>query len=267
MTPAAWTGRPRRPRRRPGGPGTAGQAGDSYIEQSFTGCNDSPEGVTLPAADQTGDMCYDGNILTMALDGSSTALVRDDSTGTWRLQSDDGSTISHVTGSGNGTGTYNTDYWVITKRDGANYYFGMNHLPGWASGKAATNSVDSEPVYSSQSGDPCYSSSGFTSSVCTMGYRWHLDYVTDAHGDAMAYYYHQDTNYYGEDNGAKDVSYVRDSYLTEVDYGFRPAAPTARCRTRCCTAPRPVASPPPARRCRHRTQAPPARPTRTCRTT
>ena len=201
--------------------GDGWSTGDSYIEQSFTGCNDSPEGVTLPAADQTGDMCYDGNILTMALDGSSTALVRDDSTGTWRLQSDDGSTISHVTGSGNGTGTYNTDYWVITKRDGAKYYFGMNHLPGWTSGKAATNSVDSEPVYSSQSGDPCYSSSGFTSSVCTMAYRWHLDYVTDTHGDAMAYYYHQDTNYYGEDNGAKDVSYVRDSYLTEVDYGFR----------------------------------------------
>jgi RHS repeat-associated protein len=54
-----------------------------------------------------------------------------------------------------------------------------------------------------------------------MGYRWHLDYVTDTHGDAMAYYYHQDTNYYGEDNGAKNVPYVRDSYPTETDYGFR----------------------------------------------
>lgn len=200
--------------------GDGWSTGDSYIEQSFTGCNDSPEGVTLPSADQTEDMCYDGNILTMALDGSSTALARDDSTGTWRLQSDDGSTVSHVTGSGNGTGTYNTDYWVITKRDGTKYYFGLNHLPGWASGKAATNSVDTEPVYSSQSGDPCYKSSGFTDSVCTMGYRWHLDYVTDTRGDAMSYYYHQDTNYYGEDNGAKDVPYVRDSYLTEIDYGF-----------------------------------------------
>jgi RHS repeat-associated protein len=228
--------------------GDGWSTGDSYIEQSFTGCDDSPEGVTLPAADQTEDMCYDGNILTMALDGSSTALVLDDSTGTWRLQSDDGSTVSHVTGSGNGTGTYNTDYWVITKRDGTRYYFGLNHLPGWASEDTATNSVDSEPVYSSQPGDPCYSSSGFTSSVCTMAYRWHLDYVTNAHGDAMAYYYHQDTNYYGEDNGAKDVPYVRDSYLTEIDYGFRAggAYGTVPDEIRYGTSPRCVASSCPA---------------------
>ena len=80
---------------------------------------------TLPAADQTGDMCYDGQILTMSLDGSSTALVRDDSTGTWRLSPTKGRRITHVTGSGNGTGTYNTDYWMITKRDGTKYYFGL----------------------------------------------------------------------------------------------------------------------------------------------
>jgi hypothetical protein len=49
-----------------------------------------------------------------------------------------------VTGSGNESGTYNSDYWVITQRDGEKYYFGLNHLPGWASGDTATNSVDSE---------------------------------------------------------------------------------------------------------------------------
>jgi hypothetical protein len=135
--------------------GDGWSTGDSFIEQSFTSCKDNPEGVTLPQADQTEDMCYAGNVLTLSLDGKTTALVRDDSTATWRPQSDDGSTVSHVTGSGNGTGTYNTDYWVITKRDGTRYYFGMNHLPGWASGDTATNSVDSEPVYSSQSWDPC----------------------------------------------------------------------------------------------------------------
>jgi hypothetical protein len=102
-----------------------------------------------------------------------------------------------VTGSGNESGTYNSDYWVITQRDGEKYYFGLNHLPGWTSGDTATNSVDSELVYSPSSGGPCYSSAGFTSSVCTMGYRWHLDYVTDTHGDAMAYYYTQDSNYNG----------------------------------------------------------------------
>ena len=53
-----------------------------------------------------------------------------------------------------------------------------------------------------------------------MAYRWNLDYVNDVHGNAMAYYYTQDTNYYGEDKGASVVSYVRDSFLAHIDYGF-----------------------------------------------
>src|SRR5581483_8277960 len=100
--------------------------------------------------------------------------------------------------------------------------------PGWASGKSATNSVDSEPVYSAHPSnnapkeptDPCYNSAGFSSSVCTMAYRWNLDYVTDVHANAMAYYYTQDSNYYGRNNNASKVSYVRDSYLDHIAYGF-----------------------------------------------
>jgi hypothetical protein len=44
--------------------------------------------------------------------------------------------------------------------------------------------------------------------------------VTDAHAGAMSYYYTQATNYYGQDKGATNTSYVRDSYLSRVDYGF-----------------------------------------------
>ncbi|MEU9446442.1 RHS repeat-associated core domain-containing protein [Streptomyces sp. NPDC048304] len=190
----------------------------SFIEQSFTSCSDSPEGTASPVS--TSDECYDGPILTLSLDGSTTSLVWDSSKSVWKPQNDNGAVVKHVTNSGNGTGTYNTDYWTVTERDGKVYSFGRNHLPGWASGKPTTNSVDSMPVYSAHSGDPCYSSSGFTSSVCTMAYRWNLDYVTDVHGDAMSYYYKQDTNYYGEDNGAHNVSYVRDSHLDHIDYGF-----------------------------------------------
>ncbi|MGW5352370.1 polymorphic toxin-type HINT domain-containing protein [Streptomyces sp. NPDC004031] len=192
---------------------------DSFIEQTFTSCADSPEGTASPVV--TDDDCYAGPLLTLSLNGSSASLVKDDKTGDWKPASDNGEVVKHVTGSGNGTGTYNTDYWTVTERNGDTYQFGRNQLPGWSSGKATTNSVDTVPVYSAHSGDPCYDSAGFTSSVCTMAYRWHLDYVTDTHGDAMAYYYHQDTNYYGEDKGAHDVSYVRDSYLTRIDYGFR----------------------------------------------
>ncbi|MFI0940776.1 RHS repeat-associated core domain-containing protein [Streptomyces sp. NPDC021020] len=192
---------------------------DSFIEQTFASCADDPEGTASPVV--TGDECYAGPLLTLSLSGSSTSLVKDDKTGDWKPAADNGEVVKHVTNSANGTGTYNTDYWTLTERDGTVYQFGRNQLPGWSSGKATTNSVDSMPVYSAHSGDPCYDAAGFTSSVCTMAYRWHLDYVTDTHGDAMAYYYHQDTNYYGQDKGAHDVPYVRDSYLARIDYGFR----------------------------------------------
>jgi RHS repeat-associated protein len=192
---------------------------DSYIEQSFTSCSDDPEGSASPVS--SGDRCYDGPILTLSLNGSSTSLVKNDADGTWKLADDNGSTLKHVTNANNGSGTYNTDYWIVTERDGTQYYFGRNQLPGWASGKATTKSVDSVPVYSAHSGDPCYDSSGFSASVCTMAYKWHLDYVVDAHANAMAYYYAQDTNYYGEENGTRNVSYIRDSHLARIDYGFR----------------------------------------------
>lgn len=192
---------------------------DSYIEQSFTSCSDSPGGSASPVS--SGDRCYDGPILTLSLNGSSTSLVKNDSDGTWKPADDNGATVKHVTNANNGSGTYNTDYWIVTDRNGTQYQFGRNQLPGWTTGKTTTKSVDSVPVYSAHSGDPCYSSSGFSASVCTMAYKWHLDYVVDTHTNAMAYYYAQDTNYYGEENGARNVSYVRDSHLARIDYGFR----------------------------------------------
>lgn len=191
---------------------------DSFIEQSFASCADDPEGTASPVS--TGDYCYDGPILTLSLNGTSTSLLQD-SSGNWVTADGGQEKITHVTGSNNGSGTYNTDYWTVTDRDGTTYAFGRNELPGWSSGKATTNSVDTEPVYSAHSGDPCYNAAGFTSSVCTTAYRWHLDYVTDTHGDALSYWYNQDTNYYGEDNGAHQVSYVRDSHLARIDYGFK----------------------------------------------
>ncbi|WBC15102.1 sugar-binding protein [Micromonospora sp. WMMA1998] len=190
----------------------------SFVEQSFASCMDDPGGSASPV--KTYDHCYDGPILTLALNGSSTSLVWDATKKVWKPESDNGEKVTHVENANNGTGTYNTDYWRVTLRDGTTYEFGRNRLPGWASNKAETNSVDTVPVYSSHSGDPCYNAAGFSSSVCTMAYRWNLDYVYDAHGNAMSYYYKQDTNFYGRNKGATDVSYVRDSYLSRIDYGF-----------------------------------------------
>ncbi|MEV4611330.1 HYD1 signature containing ADP-ribosyltransferase family protein [Kitasatospora sp. NPDC049258] len=192
---------------------------DSYIEQTFTSCADKPEGTASPS--ETNDECYAGPILTLSLNGASSALVWDAAKSVWKPVNDNGEKITHVTGSNNGTGTYNTDYWTVTDRSGTVYSFGLNQVPGWASGKPVTNSVDSMPVYSSHPGDPCYNAAGFSSSACTMAYKWHLDYAKDVRGGAMSYWYTQDTNFYGQNNGATNTKYVRDSYLARIDYGFQ----------------------------------------------
>jgi hypothetical protein len=111
----------------------------------------------------------------------------------------------------------------VTTRAGTTYLFGRNQLPGWAAGKPTTKSVDSLPVYSAHPGDPCYNASGFAASVCTMAYRWNLDYVTDIHGNAMAYYYLQDSNKYAQNKGATTGTYIRGSHLDHIDYGFTAA--------------------------------------------
>ncbi|HEY0534997.1 MAG TPA: RHS repeat-associated core domain-containing protein [Actinoplanes sp.] len=202
---------------------------EAYIEQSFQTCSESPEGSAAPT--KTGDQCYDGPIYTLSLNGASTSLVWDASKKLFASESADGAVVKHfctkttdatcTSGTGNGSIAYDQDWWQVVERDGSTYSFGMNHLPGWASGKAETNSVATEPVYSAHSGDPCYDSAGMSSSACTMAWRWNLDYVVDPHDNAMAYYYKQDTNYYGKYNGASNVSYVRDTYLDHIDYGFR----------------------------------------------
>ena len=87
-----------------------------------------------------------------------------------------------------------------------------------------TNSAFTAPVYGAHSGDPCFSSSGFSSSECTQGWRWNLDFVIDPSGNAMAYYYHPETNYYGANGGTTGVQYVRGGYLARIDYGLRDEA-------------------------------------------
>jgi RHS repeat-associated protein len=197
---------------------------DNFIEQSYVPCADDPGGSAAPKA--TADECYDGQVLTLSLNGLSTSIVTGSSAGSYVLEQDNGDVVTQVTGSGNGTKSYNTSYWVVTDRDGTKYYFGRNELPGWASGDPTTNSVDWEPVFSAHSGDPCYNAT-WADSVCDMAYRWNLDYVTDVHGNAMAWYYNQDTNAYLENAATSytsmpnaNATYIRDSYLNHIDYGF-----------------------------------------------
>lgn len=203
---------------------------ENYVEQTYTSCSDNPEGGA--GLQSTADTCYDGNILTISLNGTSTSLVRDDTTGTWKLGDDGGETVAQVTGGSNDPNVHGDEYWKVTERDGTSYYFGLNELPGWTSGQPTTGSVQSEPVYSAHNPadspanqpneytDPCYNST-WSNSWCTMAYRWNLDYVTDVHGNAMAYYYDQDANAYAQNgNTTSATAYVRDAHLDHIDYGF-----------------------------------------------
>ncbi len=195
---------------------------DSYIERSYADCADDPEGSISGKFDE----CWAGQALTMNLDGRSTPLVLDDSTSTWHEQNDSGDRVQYLTGTdaNTGNGTHDDGYWVVTTPDGTQYFFGKNKGPGWASGDPVTNSAFTVPVYGAHSGDPCFSSSGFGSSSCTQAWRWNLDFVIDTSGNAMAYYYHQETNYYGANGGLTGVQYVRGGYLTRIDYGLRDEA-------------------------------------------
>jgi len=194
-----------------------------YVERDYRSCS------LNTGSQKTGDFCWSSDdITTLSLNGQDTTLVQDGSTGTWRAESDGNEKISYQTGTVNGT--HDGDYWVITEPDGISYYFGRNELPGYASGDTATNSAWTMPVYAPSSGNPCYNST-FADSHCDQAWRWNLDYVTDPHGNATAYFYSIETNYYasgtvigGTGTTAAYASYTQAGALSKIEYGLRAGA-------------------------------------------
>ncbi|MFQ6146422.1 RHS repeat-associated core domain-containing protein [Streptomyces seoulensis] len=185
-----------------------------FVERGYTACSDDTAGG-LP---KTSDECWSdaADTLTLSLNGSSNTLVHDDKTDTWHPQGDSGEKIQIKTDTVNDDNDH--EYFVVTTADGTVYYFGLNRLPGWASGDAATNSVFTTPVYGNDTGEPCHAST-FAASWCQQGYRWNLDYVVDPHGNALSYWYTPETNYYGRDNATTPTVYTRGGYLAKIQYG------------------------------------------------
>ncbi|MGX9886527.1 RHS repeat-associated core domain-containing protein [Streptomyces sp. NPDC002276] len=183
----------------------------SYIERSYGPCDKDGQ-------DDKHDLCWKYDNASIVLNGKSNELVKDDTSGHWRLSSDDASTVTHSTGADNGDG--NGEYWTVTTGDGTQYVFGQNKLPG-AGTNDATNSVWTVPVYGDDSGEPGYDQgSAFADRSVTQAWRWNLDYVVDARGNAMTYWYTPETNYYAK-NGATTATakYTRGGYLTKIRYG------------------------------------------------
>ncbi|WP_232838525.1 RHS repeat domain-containing protein [Streptomyces geranii] len=187
-----------------------GDVASSYVERSYASCDDDGQ-------DGKYDQCWKYDNASLVLNGKSTELVKDDTTGVWHLKDDDASTVTHSTGADNGDN--DGEYWTVVTGDGTKYVFGLNKLPG--ADTQRTDSVWTEPVFGDDSGEPGYDQgSTFAGRSLTQAWRWNLDYVVDPHGNAMSYWYTAETNYYGK-NGASTgtAQYTRGGYLTKILYG------------------------------------------------
>ncbi|MFL6161508.1 MAG: RHS repeat-associated core domain-containing protein [Jatrophihabitantaceae bacterium] len=185
-------------------------AGTGFLERSYATCSDDGQAGSA-------DLCWKNQNATLSFGGHSGRLVQIGTSKIWRLQDDDGSRIEQLSGAVNGLS--GGEYWRLTTTDGTQYYFGVNHIPGWVTGNAATNSAWGVPVAGNATGEPCHNTT-FASSFCLQGWRWNLDYVLDPNQNSEVLYYASETNQYRENN-ATTVSYTAGGNLTEIDYGTR----------------------------------------------
>ncbi|MGA5629561.1 RHS repeat-associated core domain-containing protein [Streptomyces cellulosae] len=188
----------------------------SYIERKYGSCDDDGQ------ADKF-DLCWKYDNASLILNGKATELVKDDTTGTWRLKNDDASTVTRSTGAENGDD--NGEHWTVTTGDGTRYVFGLNKLTG-AGADDRTNSVWTVPVFGDDTGEPGYADgTTFSGRAKTQAWRWNLDYVEDTHGNASSYWYTADTNHYDQlGDDTIGTPYVRGGYLREIRYGQRAGA-------------------------------------------
>lgn len=186
-----------------------------YIERRYVSCADDMSGGNNSSR-KTGDLCWKSDNASIVFGGIATELIKDETTGVWRLKNDDGSRIEKITGGDNPDN--NGEYWKLTTKDGVQYFFGVNKRT--ASDTGRTNSVWTVPVFGNHSGEPCRASA-FADSSCTQAWRWNLDYVVDLSGNTMSYFYTRESNRYGLNLNEQSVSYTRGGYLTRVDYGQR----------------------------------------------
>ncbi|MFD5098101.1 polymorphic toxin-type HINT domain-containing protein [Streptomyces albidochromogenes] len=185
----------------------------SYIERKYGSCDDDGQTDKF-------DLCWKYDNASLVLNGRASELVKDDTTGKWRLKTDDASTVTHSTGAENGDD--NGEYWTVVTGDGTKYVFGLNKLAG-AGTDDRTESVWTVPVFGDDSGEPGYADgTTFSGRDKKQAWRWNLDLVEDTHQNAMTYWYKAETNYYdklGDDNNG--TAYTRGGYLEEIRYGQR----------------------------------------------
>ncbi|WP_307833919.1 RHS repeat-associated core domain-containing protein [Actinoplanes regularis] len=203
-------------------PGWAGEGFDAsfsgFVERRYVSCAEDMNG-SANNDKKTGDSCWETSNATLSIPGHSGEMLYNATENRWHLRGDDGSRIERKTGATNGDN--DGEYWVLTTTDGVQYWFGLNRLPGWTTGKPLTNSTLTAPIFGNDPGEPCHASA-FADSACTQAWRWNLDYVVDLSGNSMSFWYQKETNKYGKNLKADDpVSYDRAGNLERIDYGTR----------------------------------------------
>ncbi|MFF7182180.1 polymorphic toxin-type HINT domain-containing protein [Streptomyces sp. NPDC008121] len=188
-----------------------------YVERAYKPCSEDGHSTS-------GEQCWAFENATVMLNGSASTLIKSDKDGKWHFASESGAKIEQLTSTDYATnnGDNNGEHWKITTTEGTEYYFGLNRLPGWTTGKEETASTWTAPVFGDDPGEHCYNAT-FTSAHCKQAWRWNLDYVKDTRGNVMSYFYGAETNHYAL-NGKTTVNgtaYHRGGYLKRVDYGQR----------------------------------------------
>ena len=183
----------------------------SYVERQYGSCDKDGQ-------DKVYDLCWKFENASLVLNGRSTELVKDDTTGKWRLKNDDASTVIHSTGN-TANGDDNGEYWTVITGDGTKYVFGLDKLTGATAER--TNSVWTVPVFGDDSGEPGYSEgASFAGRSLDQAWRWNLDYVEDTHGNAMTYWYKEEANHYRKNKASTaNAPYARSGYLEKILYG------------------------------------------------
>ncbi|MFE2260225.1 RHS repeat domain-containing protein [Streptomyces griseosporeus] len=190
-----------------------------YIERRYKPCADdgqtAPDGVNKPA-----DLCWGYDNAYISFNGKSGELVPV-SANVFKLKHDDGTRITRGYAEARANGDNDNEYWLVTDPNGNRFYFGYHRLTGWTDGKETTDSTWTVPVFGDDTGEYCHADT-FASSWCQQAWRWNLDFAIDTHGNAIAYYYNKEDNFYGRNlKASDDTPYTRGGYLDRIEYGFK----------------------------------------------